>query len=107
MGQSESAVETLLFRARVALRREYEKAGGTRFGCGVLGLGLYRYATGGPAGDAPAAHVALVSRLPWRRARLRAPAAGVPGRRPPPPPGAAHRPGRWRVAGPGGGPAGP
>lgn len=57
MGLSHSAVETLLFRARAALRREYERAGGSRFGCGVLGLGLYRFATGGRQGGA-GAHVA-------------------------------------------------
>lgn len=52
MGLTDSAVETLLFRARAALRREYERAGGSRFGCGVLGLGLYRFASGERRGAA-------------------------------------------------------
>jgi len=42
MGLSMPAVETLVFRARAALRREYEKAGGTAFGCGLFGFHLAR-----------------------------------------------------------------
>jgi RNA polymerase sigma-70 factor (ECF subfamily) len=57
MDLSGSAVETLLFRARAALRREYERAGGTRFGCGVLGLGLFRFAGGDRRHSAALAHV--------------------------------------------------
>ena len=40
------AVETLVFRARAALRREYERTGGDRFGCGLLGLYLVRLGRG-------------------------------------------------------------
>jgi RNA polymerase sigma-70 factor, ECF subfamily len=40
------AVETLVFRARAALRREYERAGGAVFGCGLLGLHLARLGRG-------------------------------------------------------------
>lgn len=36
------AVETLLFRARAALRREYQRAGGAMLGCGLLGFNLMR-----------------------------------------------------------------
>lgn len=42
MGLSLPAVETLVFRARAALRREYERAGGTAFGCGLFGFHLLR-----------------------------------------------------------------
>ena len=42
MGLTLPATETLLFRARAALRREYERSGGTSFGCGVLGFHLAR-----------------------------------------------------------------
>jgi RNA polymerase sigma-70 factor (ECF subfamily) len=40
------AVETLVFRARAALRREYERSGGTSFGVGLLGLRLARLGLG-------------------------------------------------------------
>ena len=40
------ATETLVFRARAALRREYERSGGTSFGCGVLGFHLARLGLG-------------------------------------------------------------
>ena len=40
------ATETLVFRARAALRREYERSGGTSFGCGVLGFQLARLGLG-------------------------------------------------------------
>ncbi len=46
MGLSLSAVETLVFRARAALRREYERAGGTAFGCGLFGFHLARFGLG-------------------------------------------------------------
>ncbi|MEW6474176.1 MAG: sigma-70 family RNA polymerase sigma factor [Actinomycetota bacterium] len=42
MGLSLPAVETLVFRARAALRREYERAGGTAFGCGLFGFHFAR-----------------------------------------------------------------
>jgi RNA polymerase sigma-70 factor (ECF subfamily) len=42
MGLSMPAVETLVFRARAALRREYERAGGTALGCGLFGFHLAR-----------------------------------------------------------------
>jgi len=42
MGLSLPAVETLVFRARAALRREYERAGGTAFSCGLFGFHLLR-----------------------------------------------------------------
>jgi len=40
------ATETLVFRARAALRREYERSGGSAFGFGVLGLRLARLGIG-------------------------------------------------------------
>jgi RNA polymerase sigma-70 factor (ECF subfamily) len=46
MGLSLPAVETLVFRARAALRREYERAGGTAFGCGLFGFHLARFGLG-------------------------------------------------------------
>ncbi len=46
MGLTMSATETLVFRARGALRREYERSGGTSFGCGVLGFHLARLGLG-------------------------------------------------------------
>jgi RNA polymerase sigma-70 factor (ECF subfamily) len=46
MGLSMPAVETLVFRARAALRREYERAGGTAFGCGLFGFHLARLGIG-------------------------------------------------------------
>ena len=46
MGLSLPAVETLVFRARAALRREYERAGGTAFGCGLFGFHLARVGLG-------------------------------------------------------------
>ncbi|HET9769242.1 MAG TPA: sigma-70 family RNA polymerase sigma factor [Acidimicrobiia bacterium] len=42
MGLSMPATETLVFRARAALRREYERSGGSSFGCLLLGLQLAR-----------------------------------------------------------------
>jgi RNA polymerase sigma factor (sigma-70 family) len=57
MELSLASVETLIFRARAALRREYERAGGRHFGCGVLGLGLFGLAAGDRRLQA-AAHVA-------------------------------------------------
>lgn len=44
---SVSAVETLLFRARAALRRNYRRAGGKLLGCGLFGTGLMRAVDGG------------------------------------------------------------
>ena len=38
MGLTMAATETLVFRARAALRREYERSGGSSFGCVLLGL---------------------------------------------------------------------
>jgi RNA polymerase sigma-70 factor, ECF subfamily len=46
MGLTMPATETLVFRARAALRREYERAGGSAFGCGLLGLHLARLGFG-------------------------------------------------------------
>lgn len=46
MSLSMPAVETLVFRARAALRREYERAGGTAFGCGLFGFHLARAGLG-------------------------------------------------------------
>ena len=80
MELSDSAVETLLFRARAALRREYERAGGSRFGCGVLGLGLYRFADGQRGGlGGTGAHVAGCDACGRAADALRAipPAAGT------------------------------
>ncbi|HEV8628469.1 MAG TPA: sigma-70 family RNA polymerase sigma factor [Acidimicrobiia bacterium] len=42
MGLSMAATETLVFRARAALKREYERSGGTSFGSALLGLQLAR-----------------------------------------------------------------
>ena len=46
MALSLPAVETLVFRARAALRREYERAGGTAFGCGLFGFHFARFGLG-------------------------------------------------------------
>ena len=51
MGLTLPAVETLVFRARGALRREYERSGGTSFGVGLLGLRLARLGLGRRRGD--------------------------------------------------------
>jgi hypothetical protein len=40
------ATETLVFRARAALKREYERSGGTAFGSGLLGFRLARLGLG-------------------------------------------------------------
>ena len=42
MGLSMAATETLVFRARSALKREYERSGGTSFGSALLGFQLAR-----------------------------------------------------------------
>ena len=42
MGLSMAATETLVFRARTALKREYERSGGTSFGSALLGFQLAR-----------------------------------------------------------------
>ena len=42
MGLSMAATETLVFRARGALKREYERSGGTSFGSALLGFQLGR-----------------------------------------------------------------
>ena len=42
MGLSMAATETLVFRARAALKREYERSGGTSFGSALLGFQLGR-----------------------------------------------------------------
>jgi RNA polymerase sigma-70 factor (ECF subfamily) len=46
MGLTMPATETLVFRARAALRREYERSSGTSLGCGVLGFHLARLGLG-------------------------------------------------------------
>jgi RNA polymerase sigma-70 factor (ECF subfamily) len=46
MDLSMPATETLVFRARAALRREYERCGGSAVGYGVLGLRLARLGLG-------------------------------------------------------------
>jgi RNA polymerase sigma factor (sigma-70 family) len=46
MGLSMAATETLVFRARAALRREYERAGGSSFSGVLLGLQLSRLGVG-------------------------------------------------------------
>ena len=46
MGLTMAATETLVFRARAALRREYERSGGSSFGCVLLGLQLARLGNG-------------------------------------------------------------
>ena len=55
MGSTMAATETLVFRARAALRREYERSGGSSFGCVLLSLQLAGLGTGhnreGAAGD--------------------------------------------------------
>src|SRR5258705_7050467 len=62
MGLTMPATETLVFRARAALRREYERSGGSTFGCGLLGLhlarlGLRRRRDGGVADGVPGAAI--------------------------------------------------
>jgi len=57
MGTSVSAVETLLFRARAALRREYQRAGGRMLGCGAFLFGLDRLARGHTAVPEAVAHI--------------------------------------------------
>ncbi len=52
MGLSMPATETLVFRARAALRREYERSGGSSFGCLLLGFQLAHL--GGDRSDAGA-----------------------------------------------------
>ena len=42
MGLSMAATETLVFRSRAALKREYERSGGTSFGSALLGFQLAR-----------------------------------------------------------------
>ena len=46
MGLSMAATETLVFRARAALKREYERSGGTSFGSALLGFHLARLGLG-------------------------------------------------------------
>jgi RNA polymerase sigma-70 factor (ECF subfamily) len=46
MGLSMAATETLVFRARAALKREYERSGGTSFGSALLGFQLARLGLG-------------------------------------------------------------
>ncbi|MDP3714353.1 MAG: RNA polymerase sigma factor [Mycobacteriales bacterium] len=60
MGVSRSAVQTLLFRARGALRREYQRAGGELLGCGAFGLALLSLGDGEPVrhGHQLAGHLA-------------------------------------------------
>ncbi len=64
MGTSRSAVQTLLFRARAALRREYQRAGGQLLGCGAFGLSLLASFDGERVHDAGrlAAHVGRCQR---------------------------------------------
>jgi len=52
MELSMAATETLVFRARAALRREYERCGGSAAGYGVLGLRLARLGLGRRRADA-------------------------------------------------------
>jgi len=52
MDLSMAATETLVFRARAALRREYERCGGSAAGYGVLGLRLARLGLGRRRADA-------------------------------------------------------
>jgi hypothetical protein len=51
-------VETLLFRARAALKREYQRAGGRLLGCGLFLFGLDRHARGSGTSAETAAHIA-------------------------------------------------
>jgi len=51
MGLSMAATETLVFRARAALKREYERSGGTSFGSALLGLQLARLGLDRRRGD--------------------------------------------------------
>ena len=46
MGLTMPATETLVFRARAALRREYERSGGSAAGYGLIGLRLARLGLG-------------------------------------------------------------
>lgn len=51
MGTSVGAIETLLFRARAALRRNYQRAGGRLLGCGLFGLSFMRTLDDGGSHD--------------------------------------------------------
>ena len=62
MGLTMAATETLVFRARAALKREYERSGGTSFGSALLGFQLARLGLDGrrdPALGEGAARAAL------------------------------------------------
>jgi RNA polymerase sigma-70 factor (ECF subfamily) len=63
MGTTRSAVQTLLFRARASLRREYRRAGGELLGCGAFGLTLLSAVDGEQVADAGklAAHLGRCS----------------------------------------------
>lgn len=69
METSTSAVETLLFRARMALRRNYQRAGGQLLGCGLFGLGFMRFVDGVPSGEL-SAHVSRCRACQQAAARL-------------------------------------
>src|SRR5256885_16021001 len=92
------AVETLVFRARAALRREYGRSGGSAASFGLLGLRLARLGLGRRR-DGAVAHAAArdagggrpgAGPAPTARAlpRRRGPAPGQQASAPPPAPGA-------------------
>jgi RNA polymerase sigma-70 factor (ECF subfamily) len=60
MDTSVSAVEALLFRARSALRRNYQQEGGALLGCGLFGLALGRLLDGNRSAELDA-HLAACS----------------------------------------------
>ena len=74
MGSTMAATETLVFRARAALRREYERSGGSSFGCVLLGLQLASLGTGhrrdGAVGDGMSTIVANDAGLPGLSGRV-------------------------------------
>jgi RNA polymerase sigma-70 factor (ECF subfamily) len=62
MGITLGSVETLLFRARGALRREYQRAGGRLLGCGAFVFALDRLTRGGEGGPDVTTHLASCGR---------------------------------------------
>lgn len=71
MDTSVTAVETLLFRARSALRRNYQQQGGVLLGCGLFGLALGRLLDGDRSAELDA-HLAACSGCAGASLRLAA-----------------------------------
>lgn len=69
MDTTVSAVETLLYRARAALRRNYRQAGGQLLGCGLFGLSFMRLLDTGVTPELDA-HLASCAACTGAAARL-------------------------------------